>query len=82
MIKQRRKPNECEIKKELEDENERLWLDNEALNIENISFDHENIPLKKEPKQEIKAELDDDGIEIVEEIKKVILEFRHEASTK
>ena len=73
MKKQKRNPNVQEIKKEAGAENERLRLENEALNTENICFDYENIPLKKEPKEDIKAKLvvdDDDGIEIVEEIKK------------
>ena len=73
ILKQKRNPNLQEIKKEAGAENEQLRLENEALNTENISFDYENIPLKKEPKEEIKAKLvvdDDDGIEIVEEIKK------------
>ena len=57
----------------LKAENERHLL-KEALDVHNFSFGHENtIPIKKEPKQKIKSENvvdDNDGIEIVEKIKK------------
>ena len=57
----------------LKAENERHLL-KEALDADNFSFGHENtIPIKKEPKQKIKSENvvdDNDGIEIVEKIKK------------
>ena len=57
----------------LKAENERHLL-KEALDVDNFSFGHENtIPIKKEPKQKIKSEIlvdDNDGIEIVEKIKR------------
>ena len=50
-----------------------LFIKRIFLDVENISFGHENnILLKKEPKKKIKSEIiadDNDGIEIVENIK-------------